>query len=99
MRRYQPPRTAGPGDALRRLHILDLAADSASGHLWLATQQGLYRLQPASGELRRVGGPDSPHPLPTADLLCVAAAGPGRAWVGTRADGLLLVDEGGGLVR
>lgn len=98
-RRYQPPRAAASAETLRRLYILDLAADSATGHLWLATAQGLYRLQPTTGELRRVGGPDSSHPLPTDDLLCVAAAGPGRAWVGTRAAGLLLVNGQSGLMR
>ena len=99
VRRYQPPGPAGPGEVLRRLHILDLAADSAPGYLWLATQQGLYRLRPATGELRRVGGPGTLRPLPTEDLLCAAVAGPGRAWVGTRADGLLLVDTRRGLVQ
>ncbi len=102
VRRYQPPGPAGqagPGEVLRRLNILDLAADSVTGHLWLATQQGLYRLRPATGELRRVGGLGALRPLPTEDLLCVAVAGPGRAWVGTRADGLLLVDARRGLVQ
>ncbi len=104
VRRYRPPAAAGGGGAaaatLRRLRILDLAADSATGHLWLATAQGLYRLHPATGALRRVGAPDSPRPLPTTDdMLCVAAAGPGRAWVGTRAEGLLLVDARRGLVQ
>ncbi len=104
VRRYRPPGGASEGGesaaTLRRLRILDLAADSATGHLWLATAQGLYRLHPATGALRRVGAPNSPRPLPTTDdMLCVAAAGPDRAWVGTRAEGLLLVDARRGLVQ
>jgi len=100
-RRYQPPGAARWSGAARlaRLAILDLAADSATGHLWLATRQGLYRLAPATGELRRVGAAPAARPLPTDDLLCVAAAGPGRAWVGTRTDGLLLVEVRRGLLR
>ena len=100
-RRYQPPGAARWSGAapLARLAIFDLAADSATGHLWLATRQGLYRLAPATGELRRVGAALAARPLPTDDLLCVAAAGPGRAWVGTRTDGLLLVEARRGLLR
>ena len=94
LRRYQPP---GPA-RLPLLQIMDLAADSTTGHLWLATQQGLYRLAPTTGELRRVGAAPA-RPLPTDDFLCVAAAGPGRAWAGTRNEGLLLVDVRRGLLR
>ena len=78
---------------------MDLAADPLTDHLWLATRQGLYRLAPATGELRRVGAAAAPRPLPTDDLLCVAAAGAGRAWVGTHADGLLLADVQRGLLQ
>ncbi len=95
-RRYQPPSPARP---LPLLQILDLAADFTTDHIWLATQQGLYRLAPATGELHRVGTAVMARPLPTDDLLCVAAAGPGRAWVGTRSEGLLLVDAQRGLVQ
>ena len=94
LRRYQPP---GPAP-LPLLQIMDLSADATTGHLWLATQQGLYRLAPATGELRRVGATPA-RPLPTDDFLCVAAAGPGRAWAGTRNEGLLLVDVRRGLLR
>ena len=105
VRRYQPLRPDAAPDAslevLRRLRILDLAADPATGNLWLATQQGLYWLVLGTGELRRAGGGQSApeRPLPTDDLLCCAPAGPGRAWVGTRAEGLLLVDARRGLVQ
>lgn len=98
VRRYRPPKPNASLRPLRRLRILDIAADSATGHLWLATPQGLYRLGLATGELRRVGAAPS-LPLPTDDLLCVAAAGAGRAWVGTRSEGLLLVDAQRGLVQ
>ncbi len=96
VRRYRPPAGAQP---LPLLQIQDLAADPSTDHLWLATQQGVYWLAPATGELRRVGAIAPARPLPTDDLLCVAVAGPGRAWVGTRADGLLLVDVRRGLVQ
>ena len=94
LRRYQPPGAA----RLPLLQLMDLAADSVTGHLWLATQQGLYCLVPATGALRRVGAAPA-RPLPTDDFLCVAAAGPGRAWAGTRNDGLLFVDAQRGLLR
>jgi signal transduction histidine kinase len=97
-RRYRPPHPNPSVAPLRRLRILDIAADSVTGHLWLATPQGLYRLAPATGELRRIGIAPA-RPLPTDDLLCVAAAGRGRAWVGTRTEGLLLVDPQRGLVQ
>lgn len=83
---------------LQTLEITDLAEDAASGALWLATPQGLYLLQPRTGMLRRVGT-GAARPLPGSALLCVAAAGPGRAWVGTRAEGLLLADARVGLLR
>ncbi|MBC7446817.1 MAG: hypothetical protein H7330_02035, partial [Hymenobacteraceae bacterium] len=96
VRRYRPP---GGVQQLPLLQIQDLAPDPSTGHLWLATQQGLYWLAPATGELRRVGAVAPARALPTDNLLCVAAVGPGRAWVGTRADGLLLVDARRGLVQ
>ena len=46
----------------------------------------------------RVGG-GTGRRLPTDALTCVAAAGPGRVWVGTRDQGLLLVDARAGVVR
>ncbi len=95
-RRYQRPGAARP---LPPLPVLDLAADAATDHLWLATPQGLLWLAPASGAWQRVGEGRAARPLPTADLLCVAAAGPGRAWVGTRTAGLLLVDAHRGLLQ
>ncbi|MDQ2769449.1 MAG: histidine kinase, partial [Bacteroidota bacterium] len=82
---------------LRQLEIIDMAEDSRRQALWLATSQGLYWLQPATGVLRRVGQPG--RALPTNALFCVASAGPGRAWVGTRNEGLLLVDAQAGLLR
>ena len=82
---------------LRRLEITDMAEDVSARALWLVTPQGLYWLQPATGVLRRVG--ESGRLLPTDALLCVASAGPGRAWVGTRSEGLLLVDIRAGLLR
>ncbi len=86
--------------ALEQTEILDMAEDPATGDLWLATARGLYLLAPATGALRRVGGPGQPgRPLPSAALLCVTSAGPGRAWVGTNDAGLLLADARVGLLR
>jgi signal transduction histidine kinase/streptogramin lyase len=83
---------ATPGFPLHRLFINDIAEDQASGCLWLATSGGLYLLDPATGRLRHYGETQATgRALPTNDLLTVAAAGPGRAWVGTRTEGLLLV--------
>ncbi len=89
-----------PGRPLQTLVITDLAEDSANHALWITSTQGLFWLQPDRRALRRFC-PDSAaaRHLPTNALLAVAAAGPGRAWVGTRDQGLLLVDARTGLVR
>ncbi len=98
-RRYQPLNRPKAGALLAQLQIIDLAADSATDNLWVATDRGLYWLAPATGELRRVGGASAEPLSTTAELLCVAAAGRGRAWVGTRTDGLLLVDAERGVLQ
>lgn len=93
--------TTGPAArTFLKIEIIDLAEDPGTGDLWLATAKGLYLLTPTTGALRRVGGPgQTGRRLPTEALLCVASAGPGRAWVGTNNTGLLLVDARAGLVK
>ncbi len=95
-RRYAPTQ---PGQHLPPLEILDIAEDVGTRSLWLATTTGVYLLTPATGWFERVGDSLAPRPLPTNKALCIASAGPGRAWVGTMADGLLLVDRRAGLVQ
>lgn len=86
--------------ALLGLDINDMAEDPATGDFWLATRKGLYLLTPNTGVLRQVGSGDHPgRPLPAEMLLCIASAGPRRAWVGTNTAGLLLVDAQQGVVR
>ncbi len=91
-RRYA---AANPRFPLHQCIVTDIAQDGRSGALWLATNAGLYHLDPATGRLHRygeAGGIVTGRPLPTSDVLTVASAGPGRVWVGTRTEGLLLVD-------
>ena len=86
---------------LHKLDISGLAEDPATGALWLSTNRGLFWLPPGSPARLHAYGVDAPagRRLPTDALTCVAAAGPGRVWVGTRDQGLLLVDARRGLLR
>ncbi|WP_354584059.1 histidine kinase [Hymenobacter sp. UYCo722] len=76
------------------LHHCEIEAlsEGADGALWLATNRGLYCLQPATGTLRHYG-PDEPAPyhLPTNLLRCVLPTHPDSVWVGTLDAGLLLL--------
>jgi signal transduction histidine kinase len=79
-------------------NILALAAD-ATGHLWVATTNGLYRLTTQTGQLQRFAYelPAARH-LPTNELLSLCPWGL-QVWVGTRDQGLLLLDPTQGVVR
>jgi signal transduction histidine kinase len=79
-------------------NIRALAADSA-GHLWVATANGLYRLTLASGQLQHFAYelPATQH-LPTNELLSLCPRGR-QVWIGTRDQGLLLLDPGRGVIR
>ncbi|MBC6608844.1 hypothetical protein H8B13_18620 [Hymenobacter sp. BT188] len=90
------------GDPTWPLHHCEIEAvsEGANGELWLATNRGLYCLQPATGALRHYG-PDEPPPyrLPTSLLRCVLAAHPDSVWVGTLDAGLLLLHPRRGVRR
>ena len=95
-RRY---REGDPAWPLHRCEIESMS-EGASGELWLATNRGLYCLQPATGALRHYG-PDErpPYRLPTALLRCVLATHPDSVWVGTLDAGLLLLHPRRGVQR
>ena len=95
-RRYRENDPAWP---LHRCEIETLS-EGTNGELWLATNRGLYCLQPATGALRHYG-PDEPPPyrLPTALLRCVLATHPDSVWVGTLDAGLLLLHPRRGVQR
>ncbi|OGX82790.1 hypothetical protein BEN47_18190 [Hymenobacter lapidarius] len=90
------------GDPAWPLHRCEIEAisEGAGGELWLATNRGLYCLQPATGALRHYG-PDErpPYRLPTALLRCVLVSHPDSVWVGTLDAGLLLLHPRRGVWR
>ncbi|SFP76656.1 sensor histidine kinase [Hymenobacter arizonensis] len=98
LRRYADERARWP---LHKLDITGLAEDPTHRALWIATTGGLFWLPPDHPDQMRAYGVDAPagRGLPTDALTCVAAAGPGRTWVGTRDQGLLLIDRDAGVVR
>ena len=67
------------------------------GGLWLATNLGLYWLDPAHSRARlqvlRIGEAD-PNSAPT-NLRAIANAADGGLWIGTQANGLLKLDADG----
>ncbi|MBF9224013.1 sensor histidine kinase [Hymenobacter ruricola] len=88
------------GDAAWPLHHCEIEAlsEGAGGELWLATNQGLYGLQPATGALRHYGPTEAgAHHLPTALLRCVLATHRDSVWLGTTDQGLLLLHPGRGV--
>jgi signal transduction histidine kinase len=90
-------------DARYPLHpwLIEQLAEAPAGVLWAATNHGLFRLTVATGELRHYG-PDEADPtrrLPSVLTLCVRARHPDSIWVGTRDQGLLLLNPKRGLVR
>ena len=96
----QPWLHAYANEALHRplRGIMALAFDR-DGFLWLATTDGLYRLHAGTGRVQYFAlGEKPPHRLPTNELLSLHVKG-ARAWVGTRDQGLLLVDATRGLQR
>jgi len=95
-RRYREGDFAWP---LHRCEIESMS-EGANGELWLATNRGLYGLQPATGALRHYG-PDEPPPyrLPTALLRCVLFTHPDSVWVGSLDAGLLLLHPQRGVQR
>ncbi|SFQ57824.1 sensor histidine kinase [Hymenobacter arizonensis] len=90
------------GDPTWPLHNCEIEAlsEGANGELWLASNRGLYCLQPATGALRHYG-PDEPAPyqLPTGLLRAVLVSHPDSVWVGTLDAGLLLLHPRRGVQR
>lgn len=83
------------------LWLIEQLAEAPAGVLWAATNHGLFRLTVATGELQHYG-PDeaeSKHRLPSILTLCVRVSHPDSVWVGTRDQGLLLLNPRNGLVR
>ncbi len=89
-----------PGWPLHPLDVNDLAEDPVNHAFWLATNGGLFWFRPADRQLRRFtrAGPARQR-LPTDALITVLSAGPGRVWIGTRDQGLLLCDRQKGVIR
>ena len=97
LRRYADERPDWP---LHRLDVHDLAEDPANHALWVATNGGLFWLRPEDQQLHAFAvDARGKRQLPTDALSAVISAGPGRAWVGTHDQGLLLVDQRRGLLR
>ncbi|MDO7846972.1 histidine kinase [Hymenobacter sp. M29] len=95
----QPYATSAAAAMLMRLDIRGLTQDPR-GQLWLATNKGLYCLRPGSGQLVPYGPAQAGRQhLPTADVLCAHATPTGQVWLGTRDQGLLLLDPGRGIVQ
>ena len=94
--RYREKDAAWP---LHRCEI-EALAEGQPGELWLATNRGLYRLRPATGELRHYG-PNEPAPyyLPTSSVRCVLPTSADSVWVGTLDAGLLLLHPRQGVQR
>jgi signal transduction histidine kinase/streptogramin lyase len=90
-----PYRTPAGREPLRGRQVRSISEDAA-GTLWLATDQGLYALHPATGALRHYGVAEPGRRLPTDDLLCVYAQPGGSVWVGTAAHGILRIGPGPG---
>jgi ligand-binding sensor domain-containing protein/signal transduction histidine kinase len=96
VRRYQARNLAFP------LHhsAVNAIAEDATGYLWLATNTGLYKLQPTTAAWRRFGlEMTGTQHLPTNELLTVCADSHGQIWVGTRDQGLLQIDPTRGIRR
>ncbi|MFD2719168.1 hypothetical protein ACFST9_10605 [Hymenobacter monticola] len=98
-RRRTRYRAADPAWPLHHCEI-EAMSEGAGGELWLATNQGLYCLQPVTGALRHYG-PTEPPPyrLPTALTRCVLPLHPDSVWVGTLDAGLLLLHPRRGVQR
>ncbi len=90
-----------PDWPLQGQEVLGLAPDPGHpGALWLATIDGVFWLDPNDGRFAHFGlRQPARRRLPTDAALCVTAAGPGRVWVGTRDQGLLLIDRERGLIN
>jgi signal transduction histidine kinase/ligand-binding sensor domain-containing protein len=94
--RYRTPAGAEP---LRGQLIRSIGEDAA-GTLWLATEHGLYALNPTTGAVQHYGAAE-PAPnrhLPTDDVLCVYAQPRGSVWLGTSTHGILKLVPGQGVV-
>ncbi len=70
---FQLPRSLELGNDFE---TFDLYED-ALGIVWLATNSGLLRLEPQSGEVERIDG------LPTDMIVSIAADGGGNLWLGS----------------
>lgn len=69
--------------------------DGGKGWLWLATPEGVLRLDPASGDRQSfVHDPDDPGSLPSNAVLRLLVDDTDRLWIGTLTGGLARLDPG-----
>jgi len=98
-RRVARYRTPAGTEPLSGQLVRSISEDDA-GTLWLATEHGLYALNPVTGAVQHYGTAalaPTQH-LPTDDVLCVYAQPRGPVWLGTATHGILQLAPGQGLV-
>jgi signal transduction histidine kinase/ligand-binding sensor domain-containing protein/CheY-like chemotaxis protein len=74
------------------LKLLKSAAFGPRGHLWLGSGEGLYRVDPGSGEFRRIIAPEAVEGTSQVYFTSLAVGPNDEIWVGTSGRGLFLVD-------
>ena len=76
--------------------VVEAVCPDGRGRLWVATPEGVERLDPATGA-RELFGPTAPVPHRAAldGARCFYLAPGDRLWVGTRAHGLAVVEPNG----
>ena len=101
--RYDPAAGAGTGTITRyvqgpaerggltdnRIHAV---VPDADGALWVATRNGLNRLDPATGKVEQIlAAPGVPNALSEAVISSLVLDGRGRLWVGTYGGGICVM--------
>nr|WP_240451240.1 EAL domain-containing protein [Wenzhouxiangella sp. XN201] len=72
-------------------------AAASQGRIWLGTNQGLFRLNPASGEREHWRHEaERSDSLPSSSILSLLVDSSGRLWIGTPVDGLARLDPASG---
>jgi signal transduction histidine kinase/streptogramin lyase len=92
--RFMNYQQTGPAQ-LASLAVTTLMVDRIN-RVWLGTVRGLSIYTPSSGRFQQVADPKTGQRF---DVLCLSEDATGRVWMGTRNQGLWMIDPGTGNMR
>lgn len=91
---------ASPGQPLQLNHNGVLSfMETPDQNIWVGTEMGINRYDPATGRFENLSDPAGPLHLPLKPITCMAIDEAGNYWIGTWGDGVYRLNRGTGQLQ